>query len=189
MQTGLHYGKNFLNDYRLILDTPPIVKKKIAAIKVRFDNDYRGSVIAGGTPFIYLATFSQYETQEQQMLDALDKIAIGFMPFKIHLKNFSHIEADEIFVDVAEKEPFQLLKSQLKNAMDTMQNARFNEIPRITIAQRLQPWQFGKSWDKFSKEHITASYIADKMLLLKRMEGFRAWQIQKYMAFQNMLVV
>ena len=189
MQTVIQYSRDPLNDYRLILDTPSSVKKKVAATKISFDEDYRGTVIAGGNPFIYLATFSQHESNEQALVDALDRIALGFMPFKLHMKDFGYVDENEIFIGIDTKEPIEMLVKQVKSLENLMLTARFNDLPRVSIALRLQPWQFQKSWPKYSHKHMAASFLADNMLLLKRMEGFRSWQVLKYMAFQNQLVV
>ncbi len=188
MQTMMQYGSDPLNDYRLILDTPQPVKKKVAAVKIAFDQDYRGMVIAGGNPFIYLATFSQHESGEQAVVDALDRIALGYMPFRMHLHGFGTLDDNEIYLKVAEQEPVSALVEQLKTVEKMMLSARFNDLPRISIAQRLQPWQFQKSWPKYTRKQVSAGFLADSMLLLKRMEGFRSWQILKYLAFQNQIV-
>lgn len=189
MQTVIEYNKDPMNDYRLILDTPAAMKRKIATVKTDFDRDYRGNVIAGGNPFVYLASFSQLESRESGMADALDKIAMGLMPFRLRLKDFGCMDDQEIFIDVADKELVLYIVQQLGKATDYMQQARFNENPRITIGQRLQPWQFEKSWMKHKSAHFSAVFLADQMLLLKRMEGFRSWQVLRHMAFQNQLVV
>lgn len=188
MQTSILHSHDPLNDYRLIIDTPPAVHKKIAALKTIFDRDYRGLVIAGGNPFVYLATFSQHESREQEMVDALNRIAMGFMPFKMRLKNFGHIENHEIFINIEEHETVQYLVQQLKDAEENMRDARFNGLPRITLAQRLLPWQFEKSWREYSGKNLSATFLADQMLLLKRMEGFRSWQVLKHLAFQNQFI-
>jgi len=188
MQTSILHSRDPLNDYRLIIDTPPAVHKKIALLKTAFDLGFKGLVIAGGNPFIYLATFSQHESKELLMLDALHRVAMGFMPFKIHLKNFGRIDNQEIFVKVGEQETIEYLVSQIKAAEGLMVDARFNDLPRITLAQRLQPWQFDKSWPEYSHKQLAATFLAGQMLLLKRMEGFRSWQVLKHMAFQNQYI-
>lgn len=188
MQTSILHSRDPLNDYRLIIDTPVAVHKKIALLKTQFDQDYRGLVIAGGNPFIYIATFAQHEKAEQQMVDAINRVAMGFMPFKLRLKNFEHVENSEIYINIEEQETVVYLTDQLKAEERHMQDARFNEQPRITIAQRLQPWQFDKSWPNYAHKQFSATFLADQMLLLKRMEGFRSWQVLRHLGFQNQFV-
>jgi hypothetical protein len=188
MQASTLHSRDPLNDYRLIIDTPQAVHKKIAFFKTSFEHEYKGLIIAGGSPFIYLATFSQYESKELQTSDAINRIAIGFMPFKIHLKGFGHIENNEIYIHVDGQETIQFLVNQLKTVEKYLPDARFNDRPRITIAQRLLPLQFEKSWTEYAHKHFSATFLANQMLLLKRMEGFRNWQILKHLPFQNQFV-
>lgn len=188
MQPPLPYHQDVLHDYRLILDTPPVVKQKIAVLKTHFDKDYKGMVIAGGSPFIYLATFSQIELKEEVMIDHLYKMALGLMPFKLHIKDFGCLGENEIYIALKEQPAVGRIVNLLKTVENQMVNARFNDLPRITIAQHLMPWQFKKSWPLLAEKRFSATFISDKMLLLKRMYGFRGWQVLKHLNFENQLV-
>ncbi|MGN7783549.1 2'-5' RNA ligase family protein [Niabella sp. 22666] len=179
---------NPLNDYRLIIDPTPAVKKKIAEAKTLFDEQYKGMVIAGGQPFIYLAEFSDYESNEQATIDQVDRIALGSMPFKLHLKNFGEHEQREIYIGIENLIPLQLLSDQIGAVLSQVPQVRINKIPRVTLAKGLQAFQFIKSWEEYEKKSFSATFIANEMLLLKRMEGFTSWQILKRMTFQNLVM-
>lgn len=179
---------NPLNDYRLIIDLPAAVKQKIGDTKTVFDEQYKGTVIAGGPSLIYLAEFGCYEAEEEAVTDQINKVALGFMPFKLHLKGFQHLEQKEIYIGVCELAPLQLLTAQIDKEIVVLPNARINVLPRVTIARGLHLFQFGKSWPLYQQKNFSATFIADEMLLLKRMQGFSGWQILKRMNFQNLLV-
>lgn len=179
---------NPLNDYRLILDLPSEVKKKIAAVKTAFDEDYRGLIVAGGPAFLYLAEFSVHELEEQAIVDQLNKIALGFMPFKLHLKNFEQFEGREIYINIENDTPVQMLVNQVDAMSTSIQELRVNKLPRVTIAKGLQPFQFLNSWKDYETKNFSATFVANKMLLLKRMEGFSSWQILRELEFQNMVI-
>jgi hypothetical protein len=179
---------NPFNDYRLIIDPTPAVKKKIAEAKTLFDEQYKGMVIAGGQAFIYLAEFSDYEADEQANIDQVDRIALGSMPFKLHLKNFGEHEQREIYIGIENLVPFRLLSDQISTALSHVPQVRINNIPRVTIAKGLQAFQFIKSWEEYEKKSFSATFIANEMLLLKRMAGFTSWQILKRMTFQNLVM-
>lgn len=178
------------NDYWLLLDTPALLKRKVELEKLEFDLPFFGNKIQGGVPHIYLAAFSQRENDEQAMVDALDKVALGFMPFKIHLKNYAQMNENEIYIDLKEKFPVELLLEKIKQtALPFLIDAKFNPLPRISIARKLQQWQFEKGWQQFKDRHFSATFISSAMTLLKRMEGFKNWQILKIMKFQNQFVL
>lgn len=187
-QPILPYSHDRINDYRLILDTPRMLKKKIAAVKIIFDLEYKGTVIAGSDPFIYLSAFSLNESEELAVADNLEKIALGFMPFKIHLKDFNAINNQEIFINLQELRSITHLINKIKALEFNLQNAKFNALPRISIAQNLQPWQYEKSWRIYQRQRFSATFLATEMLLLKRMEGYISWQILRSMNFENLLI-
>ncbi|HOZ84491.1 MAG TPA: hypothetical protein PK191_03320 [Niabella sp.] len=183
------YGRDAMNEYRLILDTPAIVKRKIADEKIVFDLDYRGTVISGGNPCIYLALFSQHVSKELMICDALEKVAMGFMPFKVHLRNFGFCDGHEVYIALDNTAPVDRLVEQIKQVTQwTTLNPVFNELPRLTLGRRLHVWQFEKSRQLYEKKHFAATFLSNAMLVLKRMEGFRNWQILKHLEFQNQLV-
>lgn len=177
-----------VSDYRVIIDLPPEVKKKIAVIKSDLDLTQPGIPIAGGQSLIYLAAFPQTASKEQETVDALERIAMGFMPFKVHLKNFGQHDLHEIFLAIEEKKPFEILAHQLEKIKHFFPDASINTLPRVTLVKNLQPYQFARNWKQYEKEHFSATFVANNMLLLKRMEGFASWQILKRMAFQNLVV-
>jgi hypothetical protein len=145
-------------------------------------------VIAGGQAFIYLAEFSRRETEEQAVVDEISRVALGFMPFKLHLKSFDQLEQREIYIGIEDQMPVQLLSDQVEHALLSVPGARINKLPRVTIAKGLQAAQFLKSWKEYEKKSFSATFVANEMLLLKRMEGFSSWQILKRMAFQNLVM-
>jgi hypothetical protein len=61
--------------------------------------------------------------------------------------------------------------------------------PHLTIARKLQPWQYEKGWLEYSTKNFTGRFIADGMLLLKRPVGEVKYQIVKRFEFQNLPVV
>lgn len=177
-----------LNDYRLILDLPTPIRQKVAEVKIEFDQSYKGLVIAAGPPLIYLASFALRESREAALVAALDQVALTSMPFKMQLKHFGHIQADEIFIAVADEAPLKRLREPLSVALEGTGELHINSLPRVTLARRLQPFQFAQSWRRYEKKSFSATFVVDEMLLLKRMEGYRSWQILKRLQFQNLLI-
>lgn len=71
---------------------------------------------------------------------------------------------------------------------DKDRKPHFIDEPMITIASRLQPWQYEQGWLEYSHRQFTGRFVADSMLLLKRRTGDRAWQIAERMEFKNLPV-
>jgi hypothetical protein len=60
--------------------------------------------------------------------------------------------------------------------------------PHFTIASKLLPWQYEKGWLEFSHRHFTGKFIADGMILLKRLQGELKYQVVQRFEFQNLPV-
>ena len=60
--------------------------------------------------------------------------------------------------------------------------------PHLTIARKLQPWQYEQGWLEYSHKHFTGRFIADAMLLLKRPVGELKYQVVQRFEFQNLPV-
>ncbi len=176
------------SDYRLIIDLPLEVKKRLVAIKNDLDLTQPGIPIAGGQSLIYLAGFSQKASRESETVDALSRIAMGYMPFKVHLRHFGQSGMNEIFVVVEDRKPFEILLAQLQKINRFFPDAVFNMLPRVTLAKNLQPFQLMRNWKRYEKEHFSATFVVNHMVLLKRMEGFSSWQILKRMVFENLVI-
>ena len=58
--------------------------------------------------------------------------------------------------------------------------------PHLTIARKLQPWQYEKGWLEYSNKSFTGRFIADAMLLLRRSMDGKGYQIVKRFEFQNL---
>lgn len=187
-QTILPYNYEKINDYRLILDTPLIIKKKVGVIKTIFDLEYRGTVIAGGNPHIYLSAFTLSENDEDVIAMALEKVALGFMPFKIQLKDFGCLNNSEIFIPLTDGAGIEQLTNKINPIINRAFDVHINSLARITIGKNLQPWQFNKSWNMYKNEHFSATFIAKEMLLLKRMDGYKSWQILHRLTFENLAI-
>jgi hypothetical protein len=53
---------------------------------------------------------------------------------------------------------------------------------------KLKPWQYEKGWLEYSQKHFTGKFIADAMLLLKRLPNEKPWKIAGRFEFQNLPV-
>jgi 2'-5' RNA ligase len=65
----------------------------------------------------------------------------------------------------------------------------FPDEPHVTIARKLLPWQYEKSWLEYSNKNFTGRFIADNMVLLRRPVGEMKYQVFQKFEFQNMPVM
>lgn len=181
-------------EYKIVLHPHAELRNKVAEIRKEFNNEFLVTSPVGSKVDLALARFTQVEMMEKRIVNHLNNIAMGYPPFKVELKDFGSFPSHTIFINVISKLPVQALVKQIRSETQRLMKLNddnkpyFDIEPYITIARKLQPWQYEKGWLTYSNKHFSGRFIADAMLLLKRYEGERAWQIVQRFEFKNLPV-
>jgi len=183
-----------LSEYLLVLNPHEELRNKIKKVKQEFYNSYQAPSALGGKPHITLARFTQRGMIEERIINRIKPVAMGYHPIKVELKDYASFPSHTIFINVTTKMPIKNLVKEIKTAaqllmkLDKDNKPHFIDEPHLTIARKLQPWQFEKGWLEYSHREFTGRFIADSMLLLKRPVGEKAYQILHRFEFQNLPV-
>jgi len=183
-----------VNEYSLVLNPHPDLQEKIKNLRVDFDKAFHIKTKIGGRPNVGLVNWMQYEMYESRLADKLKLVAMAYPPFKIELRNFGSYPPHTIYIDMVSHLGIQnLIKEIRENAQKLMKlnpetKPYFLQEPHITVGRKLLPWQYEKAWLEYSQKHFRGSFIADAMLLLKRAQGEKSWQIAERFDFQNLPV-
>jgi len=180
------------NEYQLILNPHEELRNRILQLRAAFSDAWQTPVLMG-KPHLTLVRFTQLALMEDRILQRLRTIAMGFCPFKVELKDFGSLPTHSIFINVTSKLPIRGLVTEVRDIqrlmkLDKENKPHFLDEPNILIARKLLPWQFEKGWLEYSNKSFTGKFIADSMLLLKRRQGDKNWQIAERFAFQNLPV-
>jgi 2'-5' RNA ligase len=192
--TGLTLPGYRVYEYLIVLDPHEELRHKIVEARKGFAAEFEVTTSNGSRPNLALANFMQYEMKEERLLNRLKAIALGYPPFKVELKDFSSFPSHTIFINVTSKVPIQnlvkLIRSESQRLMKLNDETKphFMLEPYISIARKLKPWQYEKGWLKYSTQHFTGRFIADAMIVLKRAEGEKNWQIVERYEFKNLPV-
>ena len=163
-------------------------------VKSGFYEKYKAESARWGNSNVTLVNFSQYELMEERIVNRLHQVAMGFPPVKIELKDYGSFPTHTIFINITSKVPIQTLVRQVRT--ETQRLMKLNEDhkphfisePHVTIATKLEPWQYEKAWLEYSNRHFTGRFIADGMLLLKRQYGETKYEVVQRFEFQNLPV-
>ena len=181
-------------EYLLVLTPHEELQNRIMQVKKEFNETYQTVTGIGGKPQLALVTFSQYAMMEERIVNRLKTVAMGYPPFKVELKDFGSFPSHTIYINVTSKVPVQGLVKAIRT--DTQRLMKLNDEnkphfimePHLTIARRLQPWQYEKGWLEYSHKHFTARFIADSMILLRRPVGEIRYELVQRFSFQNLPV-
>ena len=179
-------------EYLLVLSPHEELRNRIMQVKKDFFETYKNASAVYGKPHITLVNFMQYGQMENRILNRLQLTAMGFQPVRISLKDYGSFPAHTIYINVTSKLPIQSLVKTLR--AETQKLMKLNNDhkphfilePHLTIARKLQPWQFEQGWQSYNHRNFTGSFIADSMLLLKRPVGEMKYEIIKRFDFQNL---
>ncbi len=181
-------------EYSLVLNPHEALRDKIMQVKKQFFDTYRSASAVYSKPHITLVNFAQYQMLEDRLLDRLQIVAMGCPPVKIELKDYGGFPSHTIYINITSKLPIQNLVKNIRTEAQRLMKLNdenkphFVMEPYITIARKLQPWQYEKGWLEFSNRHFSGRFIADAMLLLRRPAGEINYQIVKRFEFQNLPV-
>ena len=183
-----------VNEYLLVLRPPEELWNKIVKVKEGFAEVYQCAQARWGQPHITLAKFVQYEMMEARIVNRLNIVGMGQYPFKVELRDYGSFPSHSIYINVATKVPVQHLIKQVRSEgqrlmkLNDDNKPHFIMEPHVTVARKLQPWQYEKAWLDYSNRQFTGRFIADSMLLLKRAQSEKAYQIVQRFTFQNLPV-
>lgn len=181
-------------EYLLVLSPHQELWNRILKVKEAFAEKYKTDHAKWGKPHITLANFLQYEMMEERLINRLKMVAMGYHPIKVELRDYGSFPSHTIYINVVSKIPVQTLVKEIRS--ETQRLMKLNDDnkphfilePHLTIARKLQPWQYEQGWLEYSHKHFTGRFIADAMLLLKRPVGSMQYQIAQRFEFQNLPV-
>ncbi len=181
------------SEYLLVLNPHEELRERIGKVKQEFAEKYKAEQAVWSKPHLTLLRFRQLEMREARFLNFLKVRAMSQYPFKVELKDFGSFPSHSIYISVPTKEPIRELIKGIKAEQrlfkyDKEHKPHFIDEPHLTIARKLQPWQYEQSWLEYSNKHFTGRFIADGMILLKKRDGDKGYHILKRFEFQNLPV-
>jgi 2'-5' RNA ligase len=186
-------------EYLLVLSPHEELWNRIMKVKEEFANEYKSDHAKWGKPQIALVNFTQYGMMEERIINRLRTVAMGYPAFKVELHDFGSFPSHTIYINVTSKIPVQGLVKEVRHEAQRLMKLNddnkphFILEPHLTVARKLEPWQYEKGWLEYSHKNFTGKFIADSMVLLKRPVGESDNHRMKYhivqrFEFQNMPV-
>ncbi|MEO6818277.1 MAG: hypothetical protein ABI204_01015 [Ginsengibacter sp.] len=179
-------------EYLLVLSPHQVLQEKIGKVKKEINEKYKSSFLLNRKSDIRLARFFSWEMMEEKIINHLKISAMGTSSFKVNLKDYGTFPTHSLFVNVETKVPLQMLVKEIKTARRLMKSPEkepfFNNDFYIPLAINLNPAQYNNAWIEYQHRHFTGHFIADNMLLLKKQQGEKYFQIAARLDFMNLPV-
>ncbi|MEO6933309.1 MAG: 2'-5' RNA ligase family protein [Chitinophagaceae bacterium] len=180
-------------EYMLVLQPHEELRNKILSARKDFSDAYQSISTSGGKPHVLIAKFTVWHMMEEKIINRLKVIAMGFAPFKAQIKDYGSFPSHTIYLNFTTIIPVKSLTGEIKKIKRLLKSPDhepfFTNDPYIPIARKIKSEDYENAWKEYSTKHFTGSFIADGMLLLKRREGERAYQVAQRLEFMNLPVV
>lgn len=182
-----------ISEYILILNPHEGLQDKIMRIKRDILEKYDSGLLVNRKPVLRLARFFSYQMTEEKLINHFKIAAMAMPPFKVILKDYGSFPNHTLFVKADEsKVALEMLMKNIKSAKRLMrapgQAPYFSSEFNISLAIKLTSLQYEEMWEDYRHRQFTGHFIADSMLLLKRREGQKNYQIAARFEFQNLPV-
>ncbi|MEP6845370.1 MAG: 2'-5' RNA ligase family protein [Panacibacter sp.] len=191
VEQGLLTSAGYLvNEYALVLQPHEELINTIMEEKKIYAETYQCPEAMYVKPRITLVHFKQHELMETHITRQLKNITVTLSDFKVELKNFGSFPSHTIYINVVSKVQIMDIVKELKASqklmkLDDENKPHFLTEPNISIARKLLPWQYEKSWLEYEHKHFHGRFIADHVLLLKRRENTKMWKTANRFDFEN----
>jgi 2'-5' RNA ligase len=161
------------NEYLLIIQPSTDVSEKIMQQKKLFAEKYDCPSALYSKPHITLINFLQWPINERNIIHRLTTIIETIKPFMVSLKNFGSFPSHTIYANVETKnaivdtvKSLRPIQSFLK--LDNDNKPHYIVEPHVTIARKLQPWQYEQGWLEYSNSSFSAQFMVHQIVLLKK---------------------
>lgn len=179
-------------EYMIVLSPHEDLQQRILKVKQSFAEKFQVNGHSG-KPHICLARFRQYDMKEHYLINKLKLLAMSLPAFRIELDGFGCFPTHTIYLKVKTMEPVKAISRKLREARNLMtinkdNKPHFLQEPHISIARKLQHWQYEQGWAAYEHQHFHASFIADHIVFLKRRADATAWQVVDRFGMMNLPV-
>jgi 2'-5' RNA ligase len=166
--------EGYCNYFIAIVPPEPIYSEALF-LKNYFRDNFNSKGSLNSSPHITLhMPFEWKESKENVLIEKLAAFVQEFSSFSIVLKDFKCFEPRVIFMGVDKTKELEVFQKELERfCKRTFQlfNAQYQDLPyhpHITLAFRdLRKPMFYKAWEEFKNKGYDATFLADRIALLK----------------------
>jgi 2'-5' RNA ligase len=162
-------------EYLLLIEPDELIKREVTIIKNDFFEKYRAPAAKAGKPHITLSDFvMKAGHNENEIIKQLEAIAIDTNHIKILLNDFKSFGTHTIYINVSDITRTEALVNKISKKLRPLIPVLEDFVPvfskqsHLTISRRLTAQQFEKASIEYEHKRFSGSFVAKKMLLLKR---------------------
>jgi DNA polymerase-4 len=173
-------GPGQMYEYLLLIGFPLYVKKEIMKLKEDFHDKHNHVQAIKSKPHNTLINFGFNTAFEEQLVYKIDEVVKFHSSFNTRLNGFNHFKTHTIYINVEIEAPIVNLVRSLHSTLSLPSSQSFFAWkPHVTIAKGLDEDTFKKAMPEFETRKFEASFITEKIILMKRDSRFAKYEIVK----------
>jgi DNA polymerase-4 len=173
-------------EYLLLISPPIQVKKEIMEIKEEFHKKHNHVQAIKSKPHNTLINFGFNTALEEELASKMEEAVKFHSPFDTKLHGFNHFRTHTIYINVETEAPIVNLVRSLHSTLSLPSSQSFFAWkPHVTIAKSLDESTFNKAMPEFEIRSFEASFITDRIILMKRDGRFAKYEIVKEFYLEN----
>lgn len=181
-QTGI--GQMY--EYLLLISLPLYVKKEIMKLKEEFHKKHNHVQAIKSKPHNTLINFGFNTAFEEQLVYKIEEVVKFHSSFDTRLKGFNHFRTHTIYINIETEAPVVNLVRSLHSALSLPSSQSFFAWkPHVTIAKGLDENTFNQAMPEFETKKFEASFITERIVLMKRDGRFAKYEIVKEFHLAN----
>ena len=182
-----------LHEYQIVLTPHESLRDRILRKRAECRDRY-GIPDAPAATCLTLVRFRQRLMSEERTLAQIAQVAMGSAPFRVALRGFTALPDHSLFFRVERTPALRQLMADLKTLQrpfqpDAEHRPQFFSEPNIVLASRLKPPQYEQAWAEYAHRSFSADFLADGLMVLRRMPGDTRFQVIARPEFRNLPVV
>ena len=187
---GLKKDKEERQYFVAIVPPSPIYEEALQQ-KEYFKVKYNSKASLNSPPHITLhMPFKWVEKNEDELVEELGRFALANTALTINLNGFSSFPPRVIFINIETTPELENLQKELHRHVKrklNLFNANYKELPfhpHLTLAFRdLKKPNYQKAWEEFVNKNYQASFVADKITLLKH--SGTVWEVFRHFKLRD----
>lgn len=181
-------------EYRLVIRPNEAFRKRLDHARAHAQQHFGWTLHNSAFNHIPVVHFHQFANLETKMIDGLRQVINSLAPYKLEWKQYRATHHQQaIFLEAVNEAGYDFMLRQIAQHRRLMKAGnlppQFDTHAHFTIGQRLNGYQFKKAWEVLQHKKFQASMIVDSLLLLKRPQGAKAWQIAERFELLNQPVL
>jgi 2'-5' RNA ligase len=161
--------------YLLIASPDKTVYDQVMEEKQFFSSRFKAPIASKTKPHITIASYMSAEGLEDTMIRCIHRTTSMQKSFEVVLDRFSSFGTHTIYLDIQDKQPFNMLVQELKAVDRLLQQfgcpqMKFvsNNSAHLTIARQLRPDIYADAIQEYADKKFAAFFEVKELVLLKR---------------------